>query len=218
MILNFIFAKTPIIFLSIWFLFLVIVAIRYFRPNWVKNISYNKLIVIAIAINIFYSLFVSWGTYYVWSHGNEMMKFVLHSPITDAVPFASYLEWTKPLFSHNFGYFLYYIWGRFWFYTLISFVISGSLYVLFKIWESKRGGFSLDGPKLLLILMLISGWPGVLVSIALGFIFAVLLFGFYYLKMFIKKIPVLNIVIEPAFIFSTLIALLFTKIIVMYML
>ena len=207
MILNFIFSHLNAIALFIWIVFAVIVGIRYFKPSWLKYISYNKLIVITIILNILYMLFVTWGLYHVWSTGSEISKFLLKSPLSQNVPLPSFLEWTRSMFNHDYGYFLFYVLGRFWFYALISFVISGLLYILFKIWESKRGGFDVDGPKLMLVLMLLVGWPGILVFIPVGFIFAVLLLIFNFIRG--RK----TVEIEPSFIAASFITLLFSKII-----
>ncbi len=256
MILNFIFSNLNAIVLGVWILFLIIVAIRYFQPTWIKsnnkflskiftglkNISFLKLILIALGLNIFYGLFVSWGQYYVWSTASEVTKFLLTSPLPVEITFPSYLEWTRPLFNNNLGYFLFYIWGRVWLNIFILFTFSGLMYFVFRTWKFYRGGFLEKGPELMLVLMLISGWMGVLVSLSLGFIFAILFFAFYYLKTIFKKIypviserlsetifkqffPKINFIeseinkilaVEPAFIFATFFGLLFTKIILSY--
>ena len=57
MILNFIFSNLNVIVLGVWIIFWAIVAIRFFYPTWVKNISYIKLIGIAFLLNIFYGIF-----------------------------------------------------------------------------------------------------------------------------------------------------------------
>lgn len=204
MILNFIFSYLNAIVLAIWIVFLIIVAIRFFRPAWVKSISYWKFILIAIGLNIFYGLFVTWGQYYVWANGGIVTQTLLNSPLPKQV---SFFEWARPLFENHLGYFLFYIWGRFWLYIFISFLISGILYFLFRVWKSYRGSFTEQGPELLLVLMLISGYPGILILIPLGFIFSILLFGFYYFK----GDKVVNI--EPAFIVATLFALFFPYVI-----
>lgn len=216
--LNFIFSHLYAIILVIWILFLIIVVIRFWRPAWVKNISYLKLFWITLGIHIIYGLFLTWGQSYVWANGNAMTEALLNLPLPSQVPFPSFLEWLRPLFEHSHGYFWFYVWGRFWFNIFLLFLTGGVLYSIFRAWKHYRGGFSDEGPLLLLILMLISGWPGVLVSVTLGFILAVLLFGFHYLKSYIKKVPIQNVVIEPAFILSTLVALLFTNFILKYML
>ena len=193
-ILEFIFSNLNAIILVIWFLFLIIVAIRFFRPNWVKNISYFKLFYITLGVHVLYSLFLTWAQYYVWS-------------ITD--PSGTF---------NKLSYFLGYAFIHFWLSLVLLSLISGILYFLFRLWLHYRGGFTDEGPMLLLVLMLISGWPGVLVSVTLGFIFAVLFFIFSYIKNIRNKDTLPIISIEGFFILSTLIALLFTKVIMFYML
>jgi hypothetical protein len=205
--LNFIFSNLNAIVLGIWVLFLIVVAVRFFRPTWVKNISFPRLILIAVGMNIFYGLFVTWGQYHVWATASDFTRVFINSPLSPKVPFPVYLNWFRPLFAHHFGYFLFYILGRVWLNILFLFLVSGALYSLFRVWNFYRGGFLEQGPELLLILMLISGMPGLFVSIFLGFIFSIFLFGFSYFK----GNKIVNI--EPAFIFATLFALLFTNII-----
>ena len=141
-----------------------------------------------------------------------MTKLLASLPLSPEAPFPKILSWIRPLFENNLGYFLYYSFGRFWLNIFISFLISGLLFLIFKIWKHYRGGFQDGGPILLFILMLISGFPGVLINVAIGFGFAILLFIVNYFK----KKTVLNI--EPVFIFSTLISLLFTNNILLYVL
>ena len=205
--LNFIFSHLHALVLAVWVVFLIIVAIRFFRQALVKNISFFKLIVIAIGFIIFYGLFVSWGQYYVWATSSDVTRSLLDAPLSKQVPFPVYLEFIRPFFENHFGYFLFYILGRVWLNILISFLISGILYFLFRVWQFYRGGFLSQCPELLLFLMLISGFPGVLVSVPLGFVLSILLFGFSYLKG--NKV----VHIEPVFIFTTLFALLFTRMI-----
>ena len=199
--LNFIFSNLNMIVLGIWMIFLIVVTIRFFRPAWVKNISFLKLSFVAIALNIFYGLFVTWGQYYVWANGSAVTKALLNLPLAKEVPI---FEWARPLFTNHLGYFSYYVWGRTWLDIFILFLISGGLYYIFKIWESRRGNFIEQGPEILLALMLISGYPGVLVLIPLGFVFAFLLYGFSYFKG--KKV----VIIEPVFILATFFALIYT--------
>ena len=201
--LYFIFSNLNAIVLAIWTMFLIIVAIRYFRPDWVKNISYFKLLLIAIGLNIFYGLFVTWGQYHVWANGNQITKALLSSPLGKEVPLPFLLEWIRPLFEHSYGYFLFYVLGRTWLDTSLLFLISGAVYSLFRIWKSYRGGFLEQGPEILLILMLASGYPGILVFIPIGFILAVL-FSIY---SSIRGKASINI--EPAFIVAAFVALIF---------
>jgi hypothetical protein len=203
--LYFIFSHLNAIVLAVWVLFLVVVAVRFFCPAWIRNISFWKLIFIALGLNIFYGLFVTWGQYYVWANGNDLTKALLNSPLSKNVPFM--FEWLRPLFENHLGYFLYYVLGRVWLNIFILFFISGLLYFLFKIWKSHRGNFTEQGPEILLVLMLTSGYPGILVSVPLGFVLAIL---FSIFSIF-RSNKIINI--EPFFIISTLFALFFTNII-----
>lgn len=209
--LYFVFSNLNTIILTVWLVFLIIVSIRYFRPAWVKSISYFKLILIAIGLHIFYALFITWGQYYVWA-SSDFTRSLLNSPLPKEVPF---YEWLRPLFENHLGYFLHYVLGRVWLNTFLLFLTSGMLYLLFKVWEFYRGGFSKQSPELILILMLISGWPGVLVFIPLGFIFAILLFIFYYIRTVLKGVPPSTVLanIEPAFILATFVSLLLSRVI-----
>jgi len=200
---NFIFSNLNVIVLVIWLLFLALVAIRYFRPAWpVRALSSHWLIAIAIGLHLFYGLFVSWGQYYVWATSGDFTRIFINSPLPAEVPFWS---WARPIFSNHLGYFLHYVLGRFWLNIFVLFLFSISLYFLFKIWRFYRGGFLAEGPELLLILMLISGWPGVLVSVSLGFILSIISLGFFYFKG--KRV----VNIEPIFIFATFFSLLFAR-------
>ncbi len=203
MILNFIFSNLNVIVLAIWIIFWIIVAIRYFCPAWVKNISFSKLAIIAFSLRIIYGIFITWGQYYVWN-SNSFTQTLLNSPLAKGVPTYDFI---RPLFENNLGYFSYYVLGRFWLYIFTLFIVSILFYFLSKIWWSYRGGFSKDGPLLILILMLISGWPGVLVFIPLSLIFSIIYLVFSYFRG--KK----EVKIEPAFILASLVALIFNNVI-----
>jgi len=203
MILNFIFSHLNLFILFLWILFLILVCVRYFHPEWVRNISYNKILLLSIFLSLSYGLFVTWGQYYVWAHGSDITKFLVHSPLSSVVPLPSYLEWLRPLLSYKGGYFTFYVLGRTWLYVFISYFISFVLYLIFRLWMNKRGGFNQDGPKLLLILMISTGWPGVLVLIPLGFVISIILFGLYYFKG--QK----TVEVEPAFIIASIISVVF---------
>lgn len=240
MILNFIFSNFNAIVLIIWLLFAVIVAIRYFQPTGdifsrknflskigkkignisflkttsnavgrffstifkilhlnilftkigksIKNISFLKLIMIALGFNIFFGLFISASLYYVWGLSDPSGTFI------------------------KLPYFLGYIWTNVWLNISISFFLSGLLYTLFKVWKYYRGGFLEKGPELLLILMLIPGFPKILIFITTGFIFLIFYFIFSYIFKH-KKV----LIIEPAFIFAIFLTLIFGNIVLGYL-
>lgn len=212
MILKFIFSNLNAIIFSIWFLLLVVVALRLFKPAWVKNISYSKLIFIAIGLVVFYGLFITWGQYYVWLKSSDFTRALVTLPLPDGVPFPSYLEWTRVFFAGNHGYFIFYVFGRIWLNIIISLAISGFLYFLFRVWSHYKGSFMENGPELILVLTLISGFPNVLVTVVLGFVISIFLFAFKYFK------GDRDVKIEPAFVVAAFLSLFFANVILSYVL
>ena len=202
--LNFIFSNLNAIILVIWIFFWFFVAIRFFYPSWVKNISYTKFVVLGFLLNIVYGLFITWGQYYVWLHSSNFTRLLVNSPLSKEVPMYNFI---RPLFENNLGYFLYYALGRFWFYIFILFIVSLVFYFFIRFWKSYRGNFSENSSELFLVLMLISGWPGIVIFIPLGFIVSIIISIVYYF--FDKR----TFKIEPVFIFVSLFALIFSKII-----
>lgn len=209
MLIFFILSNLNIIFLLIWVIFWVLVVFKYFKPHWINNISYFNLFLVSVGIHIFFGVLVTWGQYYVWANGSELTKLLLTLPVSPETPFPRLFLFIRPFFENSLGYFLYYVFGRVWLNIFLSFLISGALYLVFRVWNYYRVGFLKEGPLLLLILMLISGFPGVIVSVALGFTLSVLFFGVFYLR------GIKTLTVEPIFIFSTILSLLFTNIILL---
>lgn len=174
MILNFIFAHMNAIALSVWMVFFVFVLIRFIRPRLVKNISYKWLILGAVALHLFYAFFLTWGQYHIWAAANDFTRSLLLAPLPQEAPLPAILEWTRSYFSHPLGYFVYYAFGRFFFNILMLFTVAGGFYAVLKFWHTRRNNFGEQGPELLCALMLIAGWPGVIVLVPLGFFIAVL--------------------------------------------
>lgn len=212
--LYFVFSHLNMIMFSVWLLFLLVVAFRFFKPTvYLQKISYAKLAFTAFSVRILFALFISWGQYYVWSIASDVTKTLLRSPLDMSVPFTSYLEWTRFLFRGHLGYFLYYAWGHFWLNIILLLLVSGAVYLLFSLWEKHRGGFGEQGPLLIFSLMMSIGFPEVLVLVVLGFVCA--LSGFIYMAM---KRGSLSVQIEPFFIIAAFISLFFAHTIMLYVL
>lgn len=205
MVLNFIFAHLNVIALGMWAVFFCVVLMRFMRPRWVKNVSYKWLVLGAIVLHLFYGAFVTWGQYHVWSAESDLSRVFLSAPLAAEAPLPNVLEWMRGYFDHPLGYFAYYAFGRFFLNILILFAVSGFLYAIFKVWNNYRGFLGEHGPELLFVLMLISGWPGVLVLVFLGFILALVSFA----------LPVISIrnplSLEQAFLIATPFALIFAR-------
>ena len=86
------------------------------------------------------------------------------------------------------------------------FAVTGVFYAIFKFWHIRRNNFGEQGPELLCVLMLIAGWPGIVVLGPLGFMVAVL-FSVGALLFFKKE----QISLFPAFLIATPVALIGSK-------
>ena len=203
MIINFIFSHLNAITLGIWAIFFVVVLVRFIRPHWVKNISYVYLILIAIALHLFYAVFVTWGQYHLWSISSDFTRMLLAAPLPLEVPLPWMLEYVRSYFEGPLGYFTYYAFGHFFFNILVLFLVTGFFYAIFKFWDLRKNSFQTKEPELLCVLMLISGWPGVVVLVPLGFVFAII-YSAGSLVFFKKD----QTSLLPAFLFATPIALM----------
>lgn len=208
MILNFIFSNLNIVALVAWVIFLGIILIRYIRPHWVKNISYAWLILGAITLHLFYAVFVTWGQYHLWSVSSDFTRMLLSAPLPPEAPLPWMLEFIRSYFEGSLGYFVYYAFGHFFFGILILFLITGIFYAIFKFLSLRKNTFKAEEPEFLCLLMLVSGWPGVIVLLPLGFALAII----YSVGsiVFFKEEQTSPL---PAFLFATFIALVGGKVI-----
>ncbi len=250
MSINFIFSNLNIIELVVWAALFIVVVLRFMRrgvaPNGLtrhdpagsKNISFSVLIAFVIGLHIFYGAFVTWGQYYVWNTSGEYTKTFISAPLPEEVPLGIF-EGLRANLEQPLGYFSYYVFGRIWLDIIILFALAGFFYSILKIWSLYRGGFLPHGPEILLVLMLISGYPGILILVPLGFTLAFASFGISYAVKLYKEIklprpytiPTFSssvreavsvvkcspVYLEPSFLIATPIALLFGGIIFAYL-
>lgn len=202
--MNYIFANLNTITLIVWLVFFCIVAVRTLRPAFVRNISYGWLVVMAIKIHLLYGIVATWGQYLAWT-SNDMTRVFLSAPLSPEVPFPVYLEWVRPLFENTHGYFAFYSFQNFFLSTVALLIIVG-LFFLFLFVRSRTNPINFrEGDIMLVVLaMLISGWPGVVVLLPIGFICAVLLSIIARVLYKVERIP-----LPPAFLLAAPIALLF---------
>lgn len=206
MTLNFIFAHLNTIALLVWVIFFCVILVRYVRPGWVRDISYRTLLLKAFALHLFYAAFVTWGQYYTWATSSDFTRGLLAAPLPKEAPLWGMLEYMRPLFEGSLGYFAYYAFGRFFLNILVLFLVAGFLYTILKFWNTRQKSFEGDGPELLFILMLIVGWPGVILFVPLAFLVAIL-FSVVALLFFKKD----QISLVPAFLVATPVSLIFGK-------
>lgn len=173
--INFIFNNLNVIALSVWLVFFTIVAIRFLSPLWVKNISYRWLIGIAVSLHIAYGILATWGQYAHWSK-SEFTKILLSDVLTPAVQFPFLLQWLRPIFDNTYGYFAFYSFTKFFLSSFALFFITGLFALFFKAYASYRPAlFQRSDIAIIALTLLISGWPGAIVLVPLGFLLAVLI-------------------------------------------
>ncbi|MBI5400878.1 MAG: hypothetical protein HZB12_02080 [Candidatus Yonathbacteria bacterium] len=174
--MNFIFANIDTIAIAVWLAFFVLVVVRTLRPALVKNVSYKLFVGLALGLYLLYGVVATWGQYRAWATSSDISRALLASPLTSEVPFPSYLEWTRPLFDHTHGYFWFYSFQHFFLSTIALIIIVG-LFLLFLVVRSRTHPINFrEGDIMLIVLaMLISGWPGVIVLLPIGLVSAILL-------------------------------------------
>lgn len=200
---NFIFSNLNVIEIAVWVVFFFVVDVRYLRPLWVRNISYNWLVGIAAGIHLLYGVLATWGQYVVWGK-SEFTKILLSSSLAQEVPFPFLLEWIRPFFSGAHGYFAFYSFQNFFLSTVALFVVTGLFYIFLVTRAQYRAHNFREGDIMLIVLaMLISGWPGIIVLLPIGLISAVVLSIVARIFYGIERIPLV-----PTFLFSAPVALL----------
>lgn len=201
--LNFIISHLNIISLAVWTVLFVVVLVKYVKPVWFQKISIPMLLGVVIFLHVVYAGFVTWAQYHVWSITDEQTRFFLVQPLSSLTPLPAYLEWTRHYFEQPMGYFVFYVLGRVWLAMGLLFLITGLFYGFLRFIQKYRDGFGAHGPELIAALLLIAGWPNVLLVVLLGFISAAI----------ISYVSVLKNIertrMENAFLVATPIALLF---------
>lgn len=190
--------------LVIWLAFFCIVAVRTWRPALLMNISYGWLICVAVNLHLLYGALATWGQYSAWGK-SEFTKIFLSTPLSKEIPFPIYFEWARTFFEYPHGYFVFYSIGHFFLSTIALLIIVG-LFLLFLVVRSRTHPINFrEGDIMLIVLaMLISGWPGVIVLLPIGLISAILLSLIARVVYGVERTP-----LPPAFLLAAPIALLF---------
>lgn len=201
--MNFIFTNLSMIVLVAWLIFFCVVVMRVLKPTVVKNISYGWFVIIAVMIHLLYGIVATWGQYLAWML-SDITRALLLAPLSPEVPFPIYLEWARTLFEKTHGYFAFFSFQSFFLSTIALLIIVG-LFLLFLIVRSRTNPINFkEGDIMLIVLaMLISGWPGVVVLLPIGFICAVLLSIGARIAYGIERVT-----LPPAFLLASPIALL----------
>jgi len=172
--MNFFLNNFSVIFLAIWCLFALVVIIRFFWPNLVRNISYLWLVVIAFIVHLLYGSILTLLQYFVWDSA-EFTKIFLVVPVASGVPFLELLEWARPFFSGNHGYFALYSIQHFFMSTFVLFFIVGLFTIFFKVYKHYRQDVFIKGDIAVIALsFLIAGYYGAIILVPIALSIAVI--------------------------------------------
>lgn len=205
--MYFIFSNLNAIILAVWIAFFFVVIARAFKPSWTGNISYQRLVAVAVGIHLLYGAVATFGQYRAWATANDITRALFSAPLSAEVPLPAYLEWSRFLFEYPHGYFVFYSFGHFFLSTIALLIIVG-LFLLFLVVRSRTHpiNFREGDISMIVLAMLIAGWPGVLVLLPIGFVFAVVWSGIARFRYGIRRTP-----LSPAFLLAAPVALLFAN-------
>lgn len=123
------------------------------QQRWLKRINYKSLIAAVVFLYIFIAILKTGGQYYIWSR-NEFSQFLLppYQPI---------------------DYFLFYVWGHFWFNVVLSIGSAAIFYLALRAGLKYQPRFFEESDTQLgLITALLAGWPLIVIFLPLVLIIA----------------------------------------------
>lgn len=207
---NFLISHFNLITLIVWTLFFVIVVVRVVRSAWVKNISFNWLISIAVGLHLLWGALATWAQYIVWGM-NPSFRAALTIPLDQKSPLSPLPEFSRPLFEGTHGAFAFYSFYSFFLSTLVLFSIVLLFVLFFKLHAKYRPAVLKDGDIQIIALSFLivgsglAGWAGIVVLVPLSLLLAVVL---VLVKAGLKKGR--NVSLSNAFLVATPFALVFT--------
>lgn len=154
------------------FLFLIVWG---FAANWYfkKKVraKYGWLLIISLLVAFGYALLLSLLTHHLWAE-SAFDRILLSQPISADTPLFGILHVFEPFRHISGGYFIYYVFGRFWLNVLWAIVFGLIFYLILLIVARSRAGLLEEKePLLALILTVACGWPGFIVFLPLTLLF-----------------------------------------------
>ena len=127
---------------------------------------------------VFYALSLTVFQYYSWL-ANSFSEILLRSPLDPAAPIPAPIKWFLDIFPENFGYFLFYSYGRFWLEIILAALFAYVFYLFLRMLRKYRERFFEEGePELGWLLAFSAGWPNVTIFVFLSFVSVVLVSGY----------------------------------------
>jgi len=151
--------------------FLVAAYIYFPKPKEDTTKKFKFFAWCLIGARIFYSAFLTFFQYYVWGNNTFTNFFLNQSANPASYPKLGIL--TAP-FEGRLGYFVLYVFERFWLETLITILVACLFYVFLKTLKKHNGRFFEEGePELGFSMALLVGWPGFVLFVLFIFIFII---------------------------------------------
>lgn len=158
--------------LSIWAIFFALVVARAFRLSVVKNISYQCLVMGALAIHLLYGISATVLQYLAFG-SSEIGKVLTTIALPKEVPFPAFLEWMRPVFDGGHGYFAFYSFQHFFLSTVALLFITALFVAFFSFYKKQRPALFKEGDiSLIALALLISGYLGAVILAPLALVFA----------------------------------------------
>ena len=153
----------------------LVALLRYFNISIFARVSWKWLFVFVVVFYFSYGALLSWGQHVRWE-GSEFNRALLKAPLPAEVPLPMFFEWTRAFLQGEGGYFKFYVFGRFLLSSIILFLVTGLFVFVLKLRARYRPiNFAENDISAIAIAVLVSGWPGVIVLIPLGFLCAIII-------------------------------------------
>jgi hypothetical protein len=148
----------------------------YLSPKKQPELSYDYFFLVqsVVLFKLLYALMLTILQYATWGT-NPLTELLLHQPLNEAVPLFGLFSVFGFLHSVSWGYFFYYVLGRFWLSVILSLAAAYSLYSLIeRLRRSRPASLPEFEPGLLLLLSLLVGWPNFIIFLILSLVFVLI--------------------------------------------
>lgn len=202
--IHFLASYIHIIAMIVWVFVAALLLLRYFKVKFFAQIPWWSIVVLVVLLHIGYVALLAFGQYELWA-SNEFTRDFLTQPLAQDVPFPAALEWARSWFEGPLGYFSFYVLGRFAMSLAILFGVTlACLGLLILRAKYRPVNFQKGDIFALTLAVLVSGWPGVVVLVPLGFIVAI---GLLLVGRILYGVN--RIYLPPAFLIASPVAFLF---------
>jgi hypothetical protein len=171
--MNILIQYPHVIVMVLWFAIVACAILRYANYIFFTKVSWRALVTVAVSVHFGYGVLLTWGQYVQWG-SDSVTKVFLEQPLPKVVPLTPFLEWLRPAFEQQLGYFMFYVFGHFWVNIILVLGLAGAFAMLLKLRAYYRPTNFKEGEIAMITLaLLVAGWPGIIVAVPLAFIFAI---------------------------------------------